>query len=246
MKVTADVLDVLDRCTTTGPRLYLPESLDRPLYVRTNKVLEAAGGKWNRSAKAHVFEIDAADAIEQVLLTGQITTHQETGYFPTPPAVVARLLDLAELEPGMLVIEPSAGTGELVRALLARGCTVDAIELDIHRSAHLRTHLAIAVDVGDFLAMPAMGLYDRVVMNPPFARQADIDHVLHALNFLRPGGRLVSVMSNGVTFRRGKAAAFRQLIADRGGSIEVLPSGSFLPATGVETVAVAIPAAAAP
>jgi predicted RNA methylase len=250
MKVAPDVLAVLDRCSTVGPRLYLPESLDRPLYVRTNKVLEAAGGKWNRSAHAHVFEGGAADAIEQVLLTGQITTHQETGYFPTPPAVAARLLDLANLEPGMLVLEPSAGTGELVRALFARGCVVDAVEFDIHRAAHIRMYAeARRVTVDDFLRFEPAHLtplpYDRVVMNPPFARQADIDHVLHALNFLRPGGRLVSVMSNGVTFRRGKAAEFRLLVAERGGSIEPLPSGSFLPSTGVETVVVAIPTQAA-
>ncbi len=31
-------------------------------------------------------------------------------------------------------------------------------------------------------------------MNPPFSRQQDIRHVMHAAKFLKPGGRLVAVM----------------------------------------------------
>jgi 16S rRNA G1207 methylase RsmC len=44
-------------------------------------------------------------------------------------------------------------------------------------------------------------------MNPPFARQADIHHVNHALKFLKPDGLLVSVMSAGVTLPRQQADA---------------------------------------
>lgn len=55
MIVTPDVLAVLDVCDTDGRSLRLPGSLERPLYLRTDKVLQAAGGKWSRGAKAHVF-----------------------------------------------------------------------------------------------------------------------------------------------------------------------------------------------
>lgn len=41
-------------------------------------------------------------------------------------------------------------------------------------------------------------------MNPPFSRQQDVDHVLHALKFLKPGGTLVSVMSASVCFRTNR------------------------------------------
>ncbi len=55
--------------------------------------------------------------------------------------------------------------------------------------------------------------FDRVVMNPPFERQQDIDHVSRAAGMLKPGGRLVSVMSAGVTFRENnKTRWFRDLI----------------------------------
>lgn len=95
----------------------------------------------------------------------------------------------------------------------------------------------------DFLMVEPEPIYDRVVMNPPFGRQADIKHVNHALKFLKSGGMLVSVMSSSVTFRSNKLTAdFRQMVEDRGGHIEELPESSFKSSgTMVNTVIVVIP-----
>ena len=51
------------------------------------------------------------------------------------------------------------------------------------------------------LSPEVVGRFDRVVMNPPFCRGRDLDHVRHALRFVAPGGRLVAIMSAGVAFR---------------------------------------------
>jgi 16S rRNA G1207 methylase RsmC len=85
-------------------------------------------------------------------------------------------------------------------------------------------------------------LFDRIVMNPPFADQQDIRHVRHALGFLKPGGRLVAIMSAGVTFREDRLAReFRALVEDRGGTIEELPADAFKASgTGVLAVLVTI------
>ena len=57
---------------------------------------------------------------------------------------------------------------------------------------------------------------------------ADVDHVEHAITFLRARGRLVAVMGAGVLFRKDRrAAAFRERIATMGGAFEELPAGSF-------------------
>lgn len=95
----------------------------------------------------------------------------------------------------------------------------------------------------DFLSVEPMASFDRIVMNPPFGRQADLKHVSHALKFLKPGGLLVSVMASSVTFRSNKLTTdFRQLIVDRGGHIEELPEGAFKSSgTMVNTVIVVIP-----
>jgi hypothetical protein len=79
--------------------------------------------------------------------------------------------------------------------------------------------------------------------NPPFAKQADIVHVKHALKFLEPAGLLVSVMAGNVEFRDNKLTQdFRDLVEHRGGVIEALPDGSFKSSgTQVRTVLVTIP-----
>lgn len=83
-------------------------------------------------------------------------------------------------------------------------------------------------------------------MNPPFSRQADIKHVSHALKFLKPNGRLVSVMASSMTFRSNKLTTeFRELIDLRNGWIEKLPEGAFKSSgTMVNTVIVVIDAGA--
>ena len=245
MKVENDVLSVLSRATIDGPKLFLTGQLDRALYTRTNKVLEAAGGKWDRKAKAHVFTGDAGERVEQIILTGDIVVPKDDfEYFPTPPAVAARVLELADLSPGLVVLEPSAGRGALALPAAAAGCTVDCCELMPANHDYLLQQPTLrAVTRQDFLQVPPEQFYDRVIMNPPFSRQADIKHVLHALKFLKPGGRLVSVMAASVSFRENKLTTdFRDLVAARGGAIEALPEGSFKASgTMVNTVVVTIP-----
>lgn len=247
MRVDNEVLAVLSRSQTEGNALTLVGQLDRRLYERTNKVLEAAGGKWNRKAKAHVFDSDAADAIEQIILTGEITIPQDFGYFPTPAPIVERLLEIADIEPGMLVLEPSAGQGNIAKAV-AELADVDCIEfLPKNAEAIQAAGFARDLHVGDFLAIEPAPIYDRVVMNPPFERQADIKHVTHALRFLAPGGLLVSVMAAGVLFRDNRLTTeFRAMVDERGGEIEECPEGAFKESgTMVRTVLVTIPGEAA-
>jgi predicted RNA methylase len=248
MRIENDVLAVLSRAEINGNALALVGQLDRKMYERTNKVLEACGGKWNRKAKAHVFDMDAAERIEQILLTGEVEIPKdEFNYFPSPAAVVARLIELADIKPGMRVLEPSAGKGAIAYACASAGDygTVDCYELMEANFVALAGDMRLgAVRWMDFLTQVPEPIYDRVVMNPPFAKQADIKHVLHALKFLKPDGLLVSVMASSVTFRDNKLTQdFRDMIRARGGEIEALPEGSFKESgTAVNTVIVTIPA----
>ena len=96
----------------------------------------------------------------------------------------------------------------------------------------------------DFLTVEPEPVYDRVVMNPPFIKQSDIKHVLHAHKFLKSDGLLVAVMSAGVEFRTdARTTAFKNFLEERGGHIEQLPENSFKASgTGVRTVIAVIPA----
>ena len=165
-------------------------------------------------------EIDAMkDAIKEgvkVIVTPQL--------FPTPPEIATKMVELAEIEDGQRILEPSAGTGNLIRAMgYAENYgknEVVAVEINYQLGQVLRLFEDLEVHQTDFLTCNGdYGTFDRVIMNPPFENGLDIKHINHALTFLRPGGRLVALCANGPRQR----AAFMGM-ADYW---EDLPEGSF-------------------
>lgn len=230
IRLDSDVLEVLAAAQADGNALRLTGQLDRKLYVKVGKAIEAAGGKWDRRAQAHLFGGDAAPVIAGLLEAGTVISERSAQqFFPTPSWVTGLLIERATLTVLDAVLEPSAGQGAIASRVAPLVAAVDCIELHEQHAAVIRSAgYARKLTVGDFLAVAPHPAYDRVVMNPPFARSADIAHVRHALRFLRPGGVLVSVMSLGVTFRQDRAASeFRGLVAGAGGGFTELPSRAF-------------------
>lgn len=185
------------------------------------------------------------DALKESLRHG-VKAVSAPQLFPTPPDLAARLVEAADVEADHRVLEPSAGTGNLLRAIQGAqpSATCVAVELSHPLAATLHSQFpSVKVHQTDFLQCNGdLGTFDRIVMNPPFAKGADIEHVEHALHMLNPGGRLVAIMSAGVTFRQD-AAGFRSMVDERGGTIEDLPEDSFIDSgTGVRTVLVTIDA----
>lgn len=155
------------------------------------------------------------------------------GFFPTPAPVAERLLDVAHIAPGMSVLEPSAGTGTLADAIRRRCPTasVSVIEWQ-HSLVEVLQLKGYEVLSRDFLTFPAPAQtparFDRLVMNPPFEHEQDIAHVRHATSCLRPGGRVVAIMSEGAFVRQSRIAqAFRQWLAEQAGVTEAVPAGAF-------------------
>ncbi|PWT78599.1 MAG: SAM-dependent methyltransferase [Bacteroidetes bacterium] len=243
-QIDEKTLAILSRVTVEGNVIFLTcGQLDRKEYLAVNAVLENMGGKWNKKAKGHVYDGDPTDALEQVLLSGEIVPPQKYGYFPTPPELAQHVVALAEVEPGQAVLEPSAGQGGIADHLT--GCAVSCVELLPDNAKVLRDKGYHLLHEGTFFDVLPAPEYDRVVMNPPFEKQADIDHVLHAWKFVKPGGRLVAIMASSVAFRENrKTVEFRELL-ERYGFMEHNPAGSFKASgTMVNTVTVVMDKAA--
>lgn len=153
--------------------------------------------------------------------------HAWPGYFPTPPPAADRLIELAAIPDGARVLEPSAGKGDLADAVRRAVATaeVDVIEpVEALRSVlGLKGYELVG---RDFLKDTPARRYARIVMNPPFERGADAQHVRHAFALLEPGGRLAAIVSEGLFFRQD-AEEFRQWLTSVGGRSEKLPTGSF-------------------
>src|SRR3546814_16987947 len=103
----------------------------------------------------------------------------------------------------MRVLEPSAGQGELARWCCRAGGVVDCYELMDENYAVLSEAPCFfaAVQQIDFLTVHAQPIYDRVIMNPPFLKQAEVHHVTPAHQYLKPGGSMIAILREGVTFR---------------------------------------------
>ena len=99
-------------------------------------------------------------------------------------------MDIANIRPGMLVLEPEAGRGDIAFACIDAGAIVDCYELMQANFDFLASSGRFnSVHHMDFLEATPEPIYDRIVMNPPFLKQADIKHVQHALRFLKPDGQ---------------------------------------------------------
>ncbi len=244
--VESAVLHALGTATVDGNVIRLNTGqLPRDVYAKVDRVLRLMGGKWTKKLGGHLFADDPSDAFESLLLTGKVEKPDNFGAFFTPALLADEVIELADLELGMTVLEPSAGAG----ALLSRAAAVVGIENCV--AVELQPSLADAlraqgfeVITGDFLSRPQWhrdDLVDRIVMNPPFAKQADVSHVTHAYSMLAPGGRLVSIMASSFTFRtNAKSEAFRALVSEVG-SVKPNPEGSFKESgTNVNTVIVVL------
>lgn len=197
--IEPSVIAVLEAGELRDGKYFLPGQLDRKMYEAVNKVLVLMGGKWNKSAKSHVFDRNPADVLENTIRTGCIFDEKKAfQFFETPEHAVDRMMDLAEVKDGDLALEPSAGRGAIARRLRAFTSRVVAIELNPRMAEGLRTHNpSYAVGCADFLTLTYETGFDKIVMNPPFSLQQDIKHIRHASKLLAPGGKLVAICGNG-------------------------------------------------
>jgi hypothetical protein len=140
------------------------------------------------------------------------------GFFPTPKELADRMVVLAELQEDDEVLEPSAGKGDLADAV-TRYCKHSQIETTL---TCIETHYELCQILelkgyqtyrSDFMAV--QGTVDKIIMNPPFEKGLDAQHVMHAYQLLKPGGIMVAILGAGVLFRQTRLETeFRKHLAD--------------------------------
>ena len=208
------------------------------------------------------IEEHSADAHEQVMeLRKTIVTQEEKdalelrrrieelrrenipGFFPTPDHLGSRVIDLAKIDDYMSLLEPGAGIGSLVD-LLKHKPYLDHLDIycceinhSLRRILELKKYNVIN---GDIMELQS-GAFDRIIMNPPFEKGQDMDHVTHCFNnLLAPNGVLVSIVGAGaISGQTAKHIAFKELILQHG---EVIPveTGAFKNAFNGTGISVAI------
>ena len=235
------IRESLTTMTVIGTWATLSGKLLRADYAKVNKILEALGGKWNKKAGAHVFDCDPEEAIAGYLETGKLDKPEKFGFFPTPAPLARELVKLAGLRSGHTVLEPQAGVGGIanVCAEVVGTGNVTCYEIQQKNCDVLRS-LGFKVEQADFLSVEPTQLFSHVILNPPFEKQQDITHVLHAFRFLEPGGTMAAIMSIGVTFRsNSKTTQFRAFLDSMQATITVNDKDAFKESgTAAQTVSV--------
>jgi type I restriction-modification system DNA methylase subunit len=215
MKIKQDVLNILNNCIVESNKLFLPMgTLDRKLYVDVNKVLELAGGKWNRKLKCHLFEVDIEDLISDIINNEEIIDQQkELQFFETPREIALQLIELAEIKEGDVICEPSAGKGAIVSVIKEKHPSNKICAIEKHYEFYEYLFANYGFDLllnKDFLELSGLTIENKLVnkfiANPPFSKQQDIKHILKMYSLLPTNGILVSVASAGVKFRTSKLA----------------------------------------
>jgi hypothetical protein len=222
-----EVLGVLKQSRCEESKLHLPRQLPRDLYIKTAKIIELLGGKWNRSLATHVFEGDCAERIDEAVIAGEVTDFKKLyQFYETPSELARRMVAMANVCRGHRVLEPSAGKGALLKAMPPK---VDRTAVELNGAMVGLVELTDRVHYCDFLLCDGeLGTFDRIVANPPFRSGQDVDHVRHMHHLLKPGGILVTVTSPAWQYRMDKKhTEFRSWLKQLPHEVEDLPEGTF-------------------
>jgi len=224
--------EVLQGCTIDGLIVKLPDvHLDRKLYQEVAKSLELIGGKWKGGKIfGFVFPSDPTELLQQISNGEKRNLKKEYQFFGTPDSLCDILVDLAEIQPDDEVLEPSAGQGAIVNAIHRETWNVRTVwgyELMDVNQISLNKLVGFRLLGNDFLT-ECDTHFDKIIANPPFSKNQDIDHIYKMYDCLKDGGRIVTVASrHWETSSNKKETQFRNWLDEVGAKIQKVPSGTF-------------------
>lgn len=158
--------------------------------------------------------------IEPVKIVEPVTVDRSTECHVTPSDVAARMVRYLGPQGDYLTLEPSAGTGQISRALLAAGHSR-------HELTQVERHIKLAGGLCQFgpvvnrcflewtAEVRGKVEYPRIIMNPPFS---DVrKHITAALSLMGRGGHVepaVLVALVPITFQHPDAETLETLPSD--------------------------------
>lgn len=239
MTIPEDVKQILLQSKVTETTVTLPGTLERPMYMKVDKILKAIGVTWNKKMQCHVANpaINLKNEFDFAFATGSVVNAKQANQeFFTPPELVERVVDQVASNHSFphyrstYILEPSAGQGALAKGMRDRPghkCQFVLVEQQRALADQLKAEWLggagnpqdnnVVLEM-DFLKLtPKIFIgFDVVIMNPPFSGGQDMDHIEHAYKFLRTGGHLVAITSpSWHTGKSKRQRAFQDFVEDR-------------------------------
>lgn len=128
--------------------------------------------------------------------TNRGTERKAYDFYATPIECVNAILDaLPPFGNDLFILEPSAGNGNVIKALRDRNIDavdIEAIEIREDERENLEK-LADTVTIGDFLQIETeYREYDVIIGNPPYSMAQEF--IDKCLDLLAPGGKLIFLL----------------------------------------------------
>lgn len=151
-------------------------------------------------------------------------------FYPTPSDVASKMVDCVDFRTVRTVLEPSAGKGDLLKALKTKldnipwrmipeyACGryddlyIDAIEPNMQLVNALKENVEQKVCWHDFLSFQPSVDYDLILMNPPFSNGDS--HLLKAIELIESNGGQIVCLLNKETIQN-QFSAKRKLLAKK-------------------------------
>lgn len=226
------VEEILKESTIEGNVLKLPQiQLDRKDYCDVKKSLELIGGKW-KSGKIQGFIFDSDPTILIDNLLGDSSPEKlkkDYQFFATPENLAREIVSLADVNKDNKILEPSAGQGAIIKEIIKCNIKeVDCFELMPTNQIILKEIKGVNLIGDDFLNADDCLIYDRIIANPPFSKNQDIDHIQKMYKLLKDGGIMVSIAStHWQNSNNKKEIAFREWLAEINADIIDIEKGAF-------------------
>ncbi|MFT7280518.1 MAG: hypothetical protein ACI9DM_000237 [Cyclobacteriaceae bacterium] len=163
------------------------------------------------------------------------------GFFPTPEERAEHLVRIARIQPEDEICEPEAGLGHIAD-VIAREHPQNSLSLIEFNHALWKALEVKGYDAEHENFLSTTHKYDVFIMNPPFEKNQDIEHIMHAWKLLKDGGRIAAIAAG----NKNENSSQKQILefiefVNENGYMEKNPSGSFKNSfnpTGVETVTI--------
>ena len=213
-----------------GNRLELPrEQLQH--YAKIKTLMTRAGAKYQKLGFTFPVGTDVEKVKRDLIAGTEVNDKKKYQFFSTPDNEAKDLIEEADLQAGERWLEPSAGQAHIAR--LAAKISKDGVMAEfMPQNAKILREMDIApVFEGDFLTMDATmlgGTFDKIIANPPFTKNQDIDHLGHMTTLLSENGRVTCITSTHYQHASTlKCEAFRAWLSLVEAKVTPIKAGAF-------------------
>ena len=150
----------------------------------------------------------------------------------TSMQIASKLIQLSSLRNNLTILEPSAGTGNIIDCLVKEyafeNLSIDCVELNKEKFTELKSKGYNAFNA-DFLQWEPGKYYDRIIACPPFKGNVDLKHIQKMFSHLDEKGTLITLTSPlWITNNDTHQIEFRNWLSDKDYSMQMLPDNSFM------------------